>query len=80
MVIMSSILDFFKKYATEPLIGYFLMLWGIENLIGVVWGLAFDLSGFRLSTLLDLLWIVTDLFQGLILIVLGLRIRSRETI
>ncbi len=73
MGIMAGIIDIFKAYSKEALVGYFLMVWGAFDLVDVVWGLYY-LGGFNLSTILDLVYVALNLLSGLILVTLGTKI------
>ena len=78
---MSSVLEVFKKYSTEILLGYFLILWGLGDLLSVVSNISYlltHLNRIDFGSLFDLGYAVLNLFSGLILIVLGSRI-AQET-
>ena len=68
---MSSILDIFNKYSKEKLVGYFLLLWGLGDLLSVASGLSYSLTHLGFGIIWDLAWAVLDLLTGLVLIVLG---------
>ena len=70
---MSSILDMFNKYSKEILVGYFLILWGMTDLVDVIWGLYY-FDGFSFNGLLDLLYIGLDLALGLVLVSIGSKV------
>ena len=63
----------FNKYSKEILVGYFLILWGMTDLVDVVWGLYY-FDGFSFHGLLDLLYLGLDLASGLVLVSIGSKV------